>query len=223
MKQSSKRKMLMGIYCMLLLTTVIFFPIGKTGADTSTPEIDLSLSPGNYLFTIDQLKPGDWANRTLTIQNKGNQNFTYKMNAKHESGSKKLYENLRLIVKNSKETLYSGTLSDFKGVAPRYLSHFTEEDLKFTIEFPAQLGNEFQGLETEVAFQFTTIGTGVGADDPIIPNDSPGQSTGKLTGSLPNTGEAYPLLITVIGFLIMTTGVILIVRHTKMKYQLKRG
>jgi LPXTG-motif cell wall-anchored protein len=223
MKKSSKRKMLMGVYCMLLLTTVIFFPIGKTGADTSTPEIDLSLSPGNYLFTIDQFKPGDWANRTLTIQNKGNQNFTYNMSAKHEVGSKMLYENLMLIVKNSNETLYSGALSDFKGLDPRFLSHFTEEDLKFTIEFPDELGNEFQGLETEVAFQFTTIGTGVGADDPIIPSDSPGESIGSTTGSLPNTGESYPLLMTVIGVLIMTTGVVLVVRHTKMKYQLKRG
>ncbi|MGG1573161.1 LPXTG cell wall anchor domain-containing protein [Fictibacillus sp. NRS-1165] len=232
MNFQSKRFKLLMAYSLLVLTIVLFLPMGKTGADETTKEIDIALSPGSYLFDLQNLKPGDWGKRTLTIQNKGNQDFTYDMTAKRESGSRALYQQLLLKVSDSKGTLYEGSLKDFKKIEPRLLSHFDEEKLQVTLQFPYESGNEFQGKITNVVFQFQS--TGHESSDPGNPDDpsqpahpeDPGNPTDPSlpSGGLPKTGESSPLLFLVTGFFVTAAGVaLLFIKYPALRRTFKRG
>ncbi|PLR99287.1 LPXTG cell wall anchor domain-containing protein [Bacillus sp. T33-2] len=252
MNLNSKRFKLILLYSALLLTVIVILPMGKTGADTSPPVIDISVSPAPYLFELSNLKPGDWATRTLIIQNQGNQDFTYLMKAKRESGSEKLYNQLLLQVNDSQKTLYDGKLSGYEGIDSRALKHSDEEKLEFTVKFPDESGNEYQGVATEVAFHFQTDGT-IPANppaDPATPADpvkptpaDPGTPTnpaaptdqGNSSGAgnsnaaasdntLPKTGESNPLFIMVLGFLITASGVtLLLIKRPHVKKLFNRG
>jgi LPXTG-motif cell wall-anchored protein len=116
--------------------------------------IDIEASPDKVLFSIDNLKPGDWAERKLIIQNRGTNDFTYNTEAIFKKGSKKLYDEFLLKVNDSNQSLYNGKLKDFSGLNPRFLRTLNQEDLLFTVEFPSELGNEYQGLAFEVEFRF---------------------------------------------------------------------
>jgi LPXTG-motif cell wall-anchored protein len=143
---------LISIYSIFILTIVLFLPTGNTGADTAVKEIDLATLPEGVLFNVSNLKPGDLMIRELTIQNNGNQNFTYNFESRKKSGSNLLYNQLQLEVKDGSSILYEGSLGSFVELNPRTLTRFSEEMLTLSVEFPYESGNEFQGLATEVEF-----------------------------------------------------------------------
>ena len=64
---------------LLLISGICFFPVTSVFADdendTDKNEIDISLSPTDTLFDISNMKPGDWAPRTITVKNSGKQRF----------------------------------------------------------------------------------------------------------------------------------------------------
>lgn len=200
MNLNSKRFKIMIIFILLLLTVVVFFPIGKTVADTSSavtssPEIDISVSPNPYLFDLSNLKPGDWAERTLTIQNKGKQDFSYLASSKLKEGSEKFYNELVLKISDSNKVLFDGKMKDFHKLDPRLLGKNDSEQLVFNVVVPEELGNEFQGLGSEVEFKFYVEGTAGG----LLPADGP---------KLPNTGsDMFNILI--IGVILVLTGTII--------------
>ncbi|MBH0173629.1 LPXTG cell wall anchor domain-containing protein [Fictibacillus sp. 23RED33] len=165
MLKSIKFKLIL-IYSLIGLIIVVFLPIGRTGADSSTPEIKIDTLPEAVLFDIENFKPGDWAPRDLTIQNNGNQDFSYNMRAQMKSGSEKLYNQLLLKVEDQTNLLFEGKLKDFKGLNPRPLARFTEEHLKVTVEFPYESGNEFQGLQTVAEFIIYAEGQTTPPDPP---------------------------------------------------------
>lgn len=133
-----------------------------------TKQIDIGTEPNEYLFNLSNLKPGDQASRILTIQNRGQRDFTYYTKAEFKGGDEKLYNEFLLKISDSNGILHQGKLKDFKSLAPRFLKSMNEEDLKFELEFPFELGNEFQGLGFEVEFIFT-----VEDMDPPPPPDDP--------------------------------------------------
>lgn len=152
-----------------MLILLYLYPMGGTVAIDSEPTIDLATTPTSRLFTIENLKPGDWATKTINIENKGNMDFYYKMTSNYESGSKieldfetlepeDFYRQLLLKVEDSEGLLYDGKLSDFGGLEQRFLSSFTNEDLNLSVVFPWESGNEFQGIATTVIFTFTAEG-----------------------------------------------------------------
>ncbi|MBH0169147.1 LPXTG cell wall anchor domain-containing protein [Fictibacillus sp. 18YEL24] len=165
MLKSIKFKLIL-IYSLIGLIIVVFLPIGRTGADSSTPEIKIDILPEAVLFDIENFKPGDWAPRDLTIQNNGNQDFSYNMKAQMKSGSEKLYNQLLLKVEDRTNLLFEGKLKDFKGLNPRPLASLTEEKLKVTVEFPYESGNEFQGLQTIAEFIIYAEGQTTPPDPP---------------------------------------------------------
>ncbi|PWA08270.1 hypothetical protein DCC39_15150 [Pueribacillus theae] len=199
---------LITMYLGLVLLLFVFFPTGKTGADESKPQIDLSLSPVQQLFNIHNMKPGDWMTRTLTIQNKGNQDFMYQSGAYFISGSKMLYNQLVMTVSAGDEILYEGKLSGFNGFEKRPLAHLEEEELTYTVEFPYESGNEFQGLTTKVAFHFAAgmlpekVTESVGA----VPVNGDPSSFGS---ALPKTGEINPIIFYLIGLALIAAGIVL--------------
>ncbi|MFC7371426.1 LPXTG cell wall anchor domain-containing protein [Fictibacillus iocasae] len=218
----STRFQLSIIFSCLLLAIIVFAPIGKTGADSSAPEIKIDTFPQSVLFEIDHFKPGDWAPRVLTVQNNGNQDFSYDLTSRLKSGSEKLYKQLDVKIEDDQGILYEGNLNNFTKLPPRKLAKFTQEKLTITVEFPYESGNEFQGLETVVAFTLVAEG-----DAPVHPpadgdGKTPNQGSQPNTGTLPKTGEEDPLLLIVTGFFITAAGLILLLSKKSILHSLFR-
>ncbi|MCC3356757.1 TasA family protein [Bacillus sp. REN16] len=170
---------------MSVCTLLFFFLANQVSASpTNTNKvIDIMTTPEKILFDIDNFKPGDWATRTLTIKNSGSEDFNYLTSADRKSGSKKLYEELYLTISDSSGEFFKGKLGEFKKINPRPIVSGKQEELIFTVEFPSHLGNEYQGLETEVEMKFYAEGTLGG----VLPVDGP---------KLPETGtNTFNILI----------------------------
>lgn len=187
----------------LMMFTLIVYPVGiAVATDNTFKEIDISTSPEKVLFNVSKLVPGDWATRTLTIENRGRQDFNYLSSAKLTNGSEKLYNELLLTISDKNSDLFKGKLSDFKKLKPRFLASKDKEDLNLTLEFPYHLGNEFQGLECEVQFSFYVEGTLGG----ILPADGP---------RLPSTGTDLFNLLVVGSALVLCGGAVYVYSKRK--------
>lgn len=155
------------LFCYLLIPGTIVFAENESAIKTS---------PDKELFNLTNMKPGDSYTKILTIQNRSEKQFKYYSQVTFKAGSEKLFNALNLSVSDSLGELYKGNLKDFHGFEPRYLRSFSQEDLMFNIEFPSELGNEYQGLSTEIEFVFTKndiIDPTPDPEDPKNP-DSPG-------------------------------------------------
>ena len=94
---------------LLLISGICFFPVTSVFADdendTEKNDIDISLSPKDNLFNISNMKPGDWAPRTITVGNSGSKDFTYQMELRN-NGETKLFNELLLEIKVDDKELY---------------------------------------------------------------------------------------------------------------------
>lgn len=214
---------LIAIYVGIVLFFILLLPIGKSGAEENTREIDITLAPAQQLFNVHNIKPGDWMTRTLKVQNKGNQDFVYQSSASHLSGSELLYNQLEMTVSAGSAVLYEGKLSGFTGFEKRPLAHLEEEELTYTVEFPYESGNEFQGLTTKVAFYFAAemrpeeVAESVGA----IPVTGNPPTFGNV---LPKTGEVSPMIFYLSGFIILLLGCVMYRRKMEpMIWTLEKG
>ena len=146
---------------LLLISGILLIPVTSAfadgGNDTNKKDIDINLSPKDTLFSISNMKPGDWAPRTITVKNSGSKDFTYHMQLGN-TGEKKLFNELLLEIKAVDKELYQGKLAEFKSVPARNLASGSEENLDITIRFPEHLGNDFQGLEAAFSLNFTAEG-----------------------------------------------------------------
>lgn len=146
---------------LLLFSWVSLSPITSVYAegedDTEVKEIDISITPTDTLFEVSNMKPGDWAPRTITVKNIGSKDFEYQMQLQN-SGDEKLFNELLLEIKAGDEELYQDKLANFKSLPIRKLTTGNEENLEVTIRFPEHLGNEFQGLHASFDFIFTAEG-----------------------------------------------------------------
>jgi LPXTG-motif cell wall-anchored protein len=228
-----KRLVLWSLCVLIIINIIYLLPIGNTGADSSTPEIKIDTLPEKVLFDIKDFKPGDWAPRVLTIQNNGNQDFSYNVQARMKSGSQKLYDQFLLKIEDGSGLIFQGDLKDFKGLDPRPLAAFSEVKLTVTVEFPYVSGNESQGLNTEVEFVLYAEGknepTPPDTEDPGQDNEGtpPGNSNdnppAKDTGSLPQTGEDNPIFMILSGLFISIAGLaLLLVKKSILPNPFKR-
>lgn len=157
----------------LLLVFLVLMSINNVFAASETGEIDIATSPSKILFDVNNMKPGDWSIREYTILNKGKQDFEYTASADLKSGSKKLYKELNLQIQDKNGNVYDGKLANFKRIDYRKLAKADQETLKFRVDFPEELGNEFQGLACEVTIKLYVKGTLGGllpADGGVLPN-----------------------------------------------------
>ena len=146
---------------LLLISGICFFPVTSAFADdendTEKNDIDISISPKDDLFAISNMKPGDWAPRTITVENSGSTDFDYQMQLEN-SGEEKLFNELLLEIKANDKELYQGKLAAFKSLPARKLTSGSGENLDITIRFPEHLGNDFQGLTSAFVFTFSAEG-----------------------------------------------------------------
>ncbi|MGY3714789.1 LPXTG cell wall anchor domain-containing protein [Sutcliffiella cohnii] len=170
----------------IILTLMLLLIPFTTFAETITQdaEVDLYIKPHKELFNLRNVKPGDRAERLLTVGNSGKQNFNYIVSNKFVSGSEKFYNELLLKVFSGKDLLYEGMLHEFSKLDPRKLASKEEEDLTFDIEIPYELGNEFQGLATQFQFNIYVEGTlgGVLPVDNKLPTTSTGMFNYIIAG-----------------------------------------
>ncbi|WP_067727082.1 TasA family protein [Oceanobacillus damuensis] len=200
-----------GIVTSLLFgISIIYMGIATHSTVSAEGEITIEILPEEVLFNIDNMKPGDWAPRSVVIQNNGSLDFAYDVSAKPSGDTLKLYNELLLEIKDSEGVLFNGTLKDFQALSPRILKSSNEETLDFTIRFPEHLGNDFQGLDANFSLFFTAEGENNERDEQYIAGviSSGGGSIGG--GSpLPETATSIFSFI-LIGIVIMLSGGILL-------------
>ncbi len=201
--------MLCGVTLFLFLLPFIYPNNSVSGETNSNSKIDIGISPSEYLFDVDNMKPGDWAPRTIVIQNKGLNEFNYYTTLQNDSGSEKLFNELLLEISDSNGEIYSGNLADFKELSPRTLAPSSEEELTFTIRFPEKLGNEFQGLSVNFSLIFSAEGDNNDTDQEtsggVIGGDDNFQSGGS---KLPVTATNMFTYLLIGGALIVTGGIV---------------
>ncbi|QKY68985.1 TasA family protein [Lentibacillus sp. CBA3610] len=203
--------------CLLAVFSPVFLSEGsQSAAAQSNAVIDINVKPEDYLFDLTNMKPGDWAPRTIKVQNNGTNAFEYVTTFKNNGGSEKLFRELLLEVTDSDNALYTGKLTNFNGLSPRYLSASSEEELTFTIRFPEHLGNEFQGLETNILLTFQAAGN----------TDTDQAFSGGTVGGgspLPDTAtDKFTYLL--IGIALMTVGgIIYFLYRIRQNYQKNLG
>ncbi|WHX26733.1 LPXTG cell wall anchor domain-containing protein [Virgibacillus halodenitrificans] len=149
------KKLVVILFCILAL--VIVMGSNSVTAEEEEKELAIDVLPGDVLFNVNNMKPGDWAPRTITVQNNGIKDFTYQMSLRND-GEEKLFNELLLEINDSKSVLYEGKLADFTKLPARDLSTSKQEELEVTVIFPEYLGNEFQGLDAEFSILFTAEG-----------------------------------------------------------------
>ncbi|MGX6442454.1 TasA family protein [Neobacillus sp. K501] len=177
-----------------LITLLLLLIIGNT-VNAEVQEIDIVTTPEKIIFDVTNMKPGDWAIRDIKIKNSGKQDFDYVFSTKKKSGSTQLYNELFLTVTHGNTELYKGKLGGFSKLEKRALKRGAEEILTFRVDFPKHLGNEYQGMASEVQFKFYVKGTLGG----VLPVDGP---------KLPNRGSNM-FNILVVGTVLVLCGTIL--------------
>ena len=177
------------------LCLLLIFPKTTLCASGITEEIDIETSPHKVFFEITNGRPGDIYTKVLTIQNNGSQNFNYLFSSRFLTGSESFYNELLLKVTDQSSVLFSGKLKDFNKLNSRLLKSNKSEKLALSISIPLELGNGFQGLDTEFQFNFYVEGTLGG----LLPADGP---------KLPETGSnMYNILV--LGAVLILFGLIL--------------
>ncbi|MBO0588883.1 hypothetical protein [Sporosarcina sp. E16_8] len=201
---------------LLLISGICFIPVTSVFADgendTNKNDMGLSISPKDTLFDISNMKPGDWASRTLTVGNSSSKDFDYQMQIQN-NGEKKLFNELLLEIKADEKELYKGKLAEFKSMPARKLTSGAEENLDITIRFPEHLGNDFQGLRSAFAFTFTAEGQGSTPVQAVTLGqiDSGGPTSAGF--SLPATSTNLFNLMLVGSVLVAGGIVLLVIRH----------
>ncbi|MGM0778452.1 MAG: TasA family protein [Bacillota bacterium] len=169
---------------MIFISGIIFFMfLGEKIIGAEEREIDINTTPHGIMFNVDNLKPGDWMPRNITIKNDGNQDFKYTSKIGKSKSIKGLFEELELEVKKDTKMLYEGKLKDFKGFSPRKLAKGTEETLFFQVTMPEHLGNEFQNSAAEAEIIFLAEATG----EPGTGNETPGSGDNNSGGGTNNS------------------------------------
>ena len=196
-------KLFQSFLILLLISGISFSQVTTAFADEEKKEIDITLSPKETLFDISNMKPGDWAPRTLTVINSGSKDFEYRMELQN-NGDLKLFNELVLEVKSADQQLYDGKLADFTSMANRKLISGSEENLELTIRFPEHLGNDFQGVQSAFTFAFTAEGK----DQTAVSASTKGLID---SGNVKSSGFTLPATATNIFNLLLFGSILLIV------------
>jgi len=201
---------------LLIISVICFYPVTSVFADDEDDkaenDVAISLSPNEKLFDITNMKPGDWAPRTLTVTNSGDADFVYQMQLQN-SGEKKLFNELMVEIKAGDTELYQGKLADLKSLPERKLTSGTEENLDITIRFPEHLGNDFQGLSSAFVFSFTAKGK----DNTTVQAMTKGQVASVSTipseySQPPSSATIFYLILT--GTFLVVGGIVwMVIRH----------
>lgn len=224
MKSEPYFKYIIALFSLLLACYPLFPSI--VVAEDEEDRITIDRYPHEELFHVFDTKPGDTAHRTLLLQNNHEDDIVYTMQIRNdwEADSKyperlDLYPELLLKIMDGNEILFEGKLGNFSGIIDRPLAEDTEEEIGFTLKFPEELGNEYQGAWTNFSLVFNAkltrepglvagISTDVGSGGQGSGTSVKGISTTEGS-SLPQTATNIFTYLLIGGLLIATGGFVI--------------
>lgn len=180
---------LIGGYILTVLIGVVWHAGGVSAEDT----IKLSVNSQTKSTAImSNMQPGDEGASEYTVINEGAEPFDYFVDFEFLSGDAELYNILQMTLQKEGVILYSGVMSQAEGrVAVGSLPAGGEEAIRMDVVFPAEAGNEFQGKQVGVAFNFSASAP----PDPSIPGGTqappsfPAPAAAPAATAAPGTDE----------------------------------
>lgn len=130
--------------------------------ETAGTEFGIVTDPPQSFISGLNMAPGDKISAPLKVKNIGKHDFLYDVSAVNQSvdnSAYKLFDILELEIKDSAgNLLYQGLIKDLQNqvlgvLGPQGTSN-SSSLLNYTVTFPTQYGNEFQGKTTNVTFLF---------------------------------------------------------------------
>lgn len=122
---------------------------------------------------VSNLNPGDTKGSYLMVSNTGSGTFRYFFDIQRISSNSGKYRGvtgeplekiLQMTVKRGEETLFKGLVTEFKELGMGNLAAGDDQQLDISVYFPETAGNEYQGADVTVRFQFRAVCEG-GDDD----------------------------------------------------------
>lgn len=212
-------------WTIIFLSLSVMFFSGLSIQQVKANEVDLILIPDEqYLFNIVNMKPGDWAEKKLTIKNGGDHDIKYSFKVNSMQTDNMLFNELELKVysDSTNNLVFKDKLKNFKGFSPQLLKKKESDSLSFVVKIPYELGNEYQN--TSARFEITISAesyvpsqTSEGTDTKTPDTDRSELEKGTISSkplfsqglNLPNTAtKIYKLLF--IGVIFMCTGLLVI-------------
>lgn len=121
--------------------------------ETQGGDFGISTYPASGLLKAPNMYPGKRVTADLTVKNEGQLDFTYDISAVKNSGHDLLFNGLKLEIRNGEGlVLFSGNISSLQNTAVGVLGKGGTDILTFTVELPANTGDEFQGKVLDLTF-----------------------------------------------------------------------
>lgn len=196
-----------------VLLVCIYNPTSKVFA-ANQQEIDVQLTPQIINLPIDNMQPGDEVNNGWFIHNNGRLGLQYQMESELIGGSELLYKGLYITVRDADKVIYTGKLQDLKYIENRHLDVGKSDHLTYTVLFPAELGNEYQGLQATVQFvvyatEAATSTSGNNSSGATNTSSIVDKGLSVISKALPDTATGYSNFL-VVGGVILIVGLFLL-------------
>lgn len=196
-------------FWIIFLALMMINPSHTSAKPNDNQKINIGVMPESFIWDIDNMKPGDWAPRTIEVRNKEKQDFAYQISVQN-NGDEKLFKKLLIEISNHHTEIFKGKLADINSLPLRELTSGSQEELHMTVRFPKHLKNDFQGLESHFSLIFTAEGKkkGNGIIN-IDTKDTNGSANNVQKGAmLPKTATSlFNLLL--IGGILLVFGVLI--------------
>lgn len=144
-------------------------------------------NPLAMLFRLDKMTPGDNTSSTITIENLYEYAFSLSVEVKdlHDAGSGlNLSDKFIITVEQDGVELASFPRTNGKYIFPNNFAPKSKSVLKFTVNLPGEVGNEYQETTAELQWIFTATRS---TSPPNTPTPTPTPSNSKPPTSTPRT------------------------------------
>lgn len=128
--------------------------------ETTGEAFGISIFPTSNFLTAPNMAPGDTVSADLTVKNEGQLDFCYDISAQLDATNDEtynIYDVADLQIKQGTIILYSGKLKDLSKAPIGVLGSQKTDVLNFSVTFPAESGNEYQGKSAEVTFVLNAV------------------------------------------------------------------
>lgn len=170
LKQWRGRIPILYLYGSFIAIMVVLFTISQS-VSANPANLKIETNPADTLFDSKNLAPGNQEIRTLKVINADTTRFSYSLTARKVSGSDILFNKLQLKVEGNGVVLVDSSLGNIAKIAMGELGVGETQEFTFTITFPFDAGNEYQGLAAAVDFDFVATAIITPPIDP--PDDDP--------------------------------------------------
>ncbi|QGH34069.1 LPXTG cell wall anchor domain-containing protein [Gracilibacillus salitolerans] len=190
-----------------LLFFLLFVPILQATSNNNIIDLNGTFSENGNLFDLENLKPGDWAEREITVSNQTDNEITYDINVRYIDGSEMFYNQLSLEITQGDEVLFHDKLSNFSLINDLPLLANSVDKIDLFLLFPPESGNEYQGLTTNAEIIITAYDD-TKTETSTFPISTDSQST---DGSpLPSTATVMFNILLIGGALLLAGSLILL-------------